>query len=154
MIKLKFEVNPDVCSSPYGVSYPVGSNVPAAIEWAKKAALMFKTIEEYKERPLNLFCRGGSGVILATLFASNLPEYRVKVCHIKKPGELSHNDTPYIEISGVNIIIDDFIACGTTVEAIAEKMNDMKCTPEVIVISNAAERVVNYLNLRYSISVC
>jgi hypothetical protein len=104
-----------------GIGYPVGSYVNDAIRVAKDAAKVFRDICPNKDRPVNVWCRGSSGTILATLFASNI-KGDVTISHVKKPGEQSHIIGPYYQCNGINIIIDDFIATGDTVKSIYQKM--------------------------------
>lgn len=103
-----------------GISYPVGSNIPAAIHHTTLMAENFNTIMEFKGRKLKVFCRGSSGAILAALFLAALNwDCEATIEHVKKPGENSHNSNDFdIEENDVAIIIDDIIASGETVRNI------------------------------------
>jgi len=102
--------------------YPVGGNISGAILSAKKAAQRFNRIKEFKGYRVNIWCRGSSGAILASLFASHL-NVESTICHVKKDGEKSHCSgiNPYF-FKFVNVIIDDFVETGSTVNAIFDKM--------------------------------
>jgi len=104
------------------VNYPVGSNIANAISFMENAALKFTAIKEFKNKSINIWCRGSSGAILAALFASNLLDHRVKICHVKKIGELSHDDGLYPMKNGIHIIVDDFVCTGTTLNAIYKEI--------------------------------
>lgn len=101
--------------------YPVGRNLVTAKEFAKETAKAFSTISPYHGRNINIFCRGSSGVILATYF-SMFVENNCKICHVKKPGEYAHNDELEYDMDAINIIIDDFISSGETIRQIYKRM--------------------------------
>ena len=67
--------------------------------------------------------RGSSGAILSGILIGEMIEYDIYIYHIKKDGEYSHSSDYYpIDFSNPNIIIDDFISSGETVNAIFEKI--------------------------------
>lgn len=108
----------------HGCGYPVGSNITNAINLAKNAAIIFNKMKEYNSKqPINIWCRGSSGAILAALFALYIKKKRdVYICHVKKEGESSHITQPCPASNAINIIIDDFISSGETIRAIKKKM--------------------------------
>ena len=101
------------------VHYPVGSNIEAA---DSLATAMVKAIESFYKTPINLICQGSSGAILAALVGSKLKNMN-KIIHIKKEGESSHcnGDVEFISSKDTNIIIDDFISSGDTVNRLYEQ---------------------------------
>lgn len=106
--------------------YPVGENMkynmPIILRMAKLV------IDEYKDDPetlgLNIWCRGSSGAIIATVITNEFMRTGkgVKICHIKKQGEASHTNYPAHNSYYKNIMVDDFIASGETVTAIYKEM--------------------------------
>jgi len=104
----------------YDMSYPVGKNMNNLLENTK---VFFELIKKHapKDQQLNFLCRGSSGAIIAGIVASSLSEeYQVIINHIKKEGESSHSSCLRLNIEDFNIIIDDFIASGSTVNNIYE----------------------------------
>ena len=104
----------------YDMSYPVGKNMENLLENTK---VFTELIMEHapKDQQLNFLCRGSSGAIIAGIVASSLPkEYKVIINHIKKKGETSHDNGLRLNMEDFNIIIDDFIASGRTVNSIYE----------------------------------
>lgn len=105
--------------------YPVGNDMKIAANFTKAAAWQFNKIKEYNNQSLrlNLWCRGSSGAILASLFSINI-DHTVKIIHVKKPGENSHtsNHDPYTDWDVINVIIDDFTSSGQTLHHIYSQM--------------------------------
>ena len=114
------------------LSYPVGRDMTAAIGNATRIAKTFNTIEEYRDKRINVWCRGSSGMILGSIFVANIPNNeRVVLCHVKKPGEKSHWDGTDCHAQSllkqgegpfINVAIDDFISSGRTIEEIQHVM--------------------------------
>lgn len=138
------------------IDYPVGNNISAAIQLVKIGSVEVKKLIN-TDHLVNIWCRGSSGAILATLLASNLSN-NCKICHVKKEGENSHCSRPNYYTSAVNIIIDDFISSGETLNAIWDEvikslqgginilflcktsgtnsMVNIKFTPEFLIVKN------------------
>ena len=111
------------------IGYPLGVDMKLTIYHATKMAEAFNLIAEYKDKNLNIFCRGSSGAMLAAIFTSalNWPNY-IKVHHIKKEGENSHSSNSFsILNNAVSIIIDDLICTGKTIKEILTYVPDEKC---------------------------
>lgn len=110
------------------MSYPVGNNMIGAIAFCYRAAKVLVQELTNKHKPINIFVRGSSGAIVGALLSSKLIEEgftQVKVSHIKKEGEKSHGGTIsgfYETVDAINIIMDDFIATGKTINAIYEHL--------------------------------
>lgn len=120
----------------FSTNYPLGIKMsrdsPLVLDLIEK----FKEIEEYKDKKINLFCTGSSGAIMATIFSLNVPQ--CKIIHIKKEGENSHSsneDRSVNKIDHINIIIDDFISTGKTVNRIAGFMSSNEIAIHCLVIS-------------------
>lgn len=105
----------DMCT----LSYPVGNNMKSAFFYAEEAAKKFREIYP-PGNYVNVFCRGSSGAILASLFYAMLPDYEITIVHIKKDGESSHGDKVSTRFNSyhINVIIDDIIATGETMREI------------------------------------
>lgn len=117
MIKI---INPELNDM---MRYPVGRYIYENIGQIKEMVASYNSIEEFKGKEINLICRGSSGAIIAGIFASLMP-VRCYIFHVKKDGENSHHgQCGRINNCGdVNVIIDDFIASGSTMNAIYEKL--------------------------------
>ena len=104
------------------VNYPIGTHMTHNLPVIKNLAKAFNK-EKCKDK-INVFCMGSSGAIMAAIFASIVKN--VTIIHIKKDGEKSHlgyNDvTRFVGNGETNIIIDDFINSGNTVNTIYRKI--------------------------------
>ncbi len=106
------------------VSYPVGDHIKSAIEFVDKVVEKIQTEKLFPtDKECILWCRGSSGSILATLLASKMTPFPI-IRHIKKPLEESHSTNKFSSsLNHYNIIIDDFVASGDTIRAIALMMS-------------------------------
>jgi len=104
--------------------YPVGSNIGKAKKLIGHYLTVFYKLYSF-DKKINLWCRGSSGAIMATLFAANCKN-ECKICHVKKQGEDSHSYgySRYENDGAINIVIDDFIATGDTIRAIVAAIED------------------------------
>lgn len=112
------------------ISYPIGSHIDEAIIYINKVYATIILNELFKNRDINLWCRGSSGAILAGLLASRLLTtktfHSVQVIHVKKPNENAHgSDLTYVIEGGCNIIIDDFSYTGDTIIHITKAMKSL-----------------------------
>jgi hypothetical protein len=119
--------------------YPVGNHVVAAISYAENAANVFN--DTFQHVSVNIWCRGSSGAILAALFAANIKNVvDKKIIHVKKNGEKAHGTSDPIrgaENAVINVIIDDAVEYGTTLNAIYDQMTLHSIyVPDVLIISN------------------
>lgn len=100
--------------------YPLGIKMSEDIVIINLLIQKFKCIPHYYGKNINIYCAGSSGAIMATILSMNVAN--CKILHIKKEGEQSHSQysplKPYTE-NYINVIIDDFIASGDTVNRIA-----------------------------------
>jgi len=109
------------------VDYPVGHYISKAYNYIEFASKIFLYENKDHEITINLWCMGSSGAILASLFSERMKQKQIKcrICHVKKKGERSHsNYFPSISTKDINIIIDDFITTGDTVNTIYKKFTD------------------------------
>lgn len=113
------------------LEYPVGQNVLLAINMAKEAASAFiQNINIGNCDGVLVYCSGSSGAILASLFINELfilnPNINATLIHVKKDGEISHATSYRNFFNPYNVIIDDFISTGTTINRIINKENLQK----------------------------
>ena len=102
------------------IYYPVGDKISENLIAIKDMVKLLK--ELYPDKQLYLWCRGSSGAIIAGVIATQFK--RVVICHVKKEGESAHSDfLPSVSEDGVNVIVDDFIGMGTTVNEVYKAYN-------------------------------
>lgn len=120
------------------VAYPVGSIPKLAVKFIEKVVPIVKEI--IKAEDVNIWVRGSSGAILGTLLMAGLCDTNnVTITHIKKVGEDSHcggGISDYRCEGRINILIDDLISSGETVEAIWEKAKKHISNIEIVILSN------------------
>jgi len=112
------------------VTYPVGDNPSGAIYTAKNMAkaIFTNNLIDPGEKEVKVWCRGSSGAIIAALLVAELKNlygdgWHCTIKHIKKPGEESHSSSVYTATNfDYNIIVDDFIHTGSTINAIYDKV--------------------------------
>ncbi len=104
--------------------WPVGKDVKHMIKLAKVLSNAFKANNK-GINSVNIYCRGSSGAMLASLFASSLGDRECTIIHVRKEGECSHsnhNGCSHNEpdVDGVNVFIDDFMRSCDTVNDMHE----------------------------------
>lgn len=112
-------------------SYPVGLNIEKNIPLFQRLASEFEMIDEFKGVDVNIFVTGSSGNIAATIFAMTVRNNCI-IYSIKKPGESSHNKGCEAYINNkdsINIIIDDEIASGRTINFIYDTIQKHNRNP-------------------------
>lgn len=138
------------------LSYPVGEDMLSAINYINKVIDKIKENNLFTDvQNITLWCRGSSGALLSALFSAQLIQMgiTVRIVHVRKDGESSHGDSYRIidqkEIKdSYNIIIDDFISCGYTVQAIYEKFikyNPTCCIHMLVVQSITLSNCINFV---------
>ncbi len=105
--------------------YPLGSNMDGAKKLIEAYIAAFNKLRYSPDTEINLWCRGSSGAILAGMFALKCKN-ECTICHIKKEGENSHKSNPEYEKKAINIVIDDFVDTGSTLEAIVQYIRDLE----------------------------
>lgn len=107
----------------YCMSYPVGlrlkDNLPIIQQMAQEINKL------HPEGTIALWCRGSSGLIIGGIIASLLPNRLITINHMKKQGEKSHNDNRINLMCMHNIIVDDFVATGSTVNTMLMEIRIM-----------------------------
>lgn len=105
------------------IKYPTGENIQRNMPIILQMIDKIKKINR-KRKILNLWCMGSSGAIIAGIISSQISN--TVICHIKKNGEDSHTTTvpQYYYDDGINLIVDDFISTGSTINTIAKKMGE------------------------------
>jgi hypothetical protein len=116
------------------ILYPVGEHMDRAIQFIDAAAPLVQNI--IGEKALNIWCRGSSGAILASLLVAKLSDKNTKkILHVKKKGETSHHGNCfYISSSEVNLIIDDFCETGETLNKIYEKLSAFTPVVDILLL--------------------
>lgn len=118
------------------MSYPIGQNMAEVIGYVKSAIERFAEVYPVLNKQLgltsvNLICRGSSGAIVASTFATLAPEeWNCNIVHVKKDGERSHaNKVSCLKNHRINIIIDDFIVTGDTIANIYSAIQEATKSP-------------------------
>lgn len=113
------------------IRYPVGQDMVLAREMAKSASNVFiHNIDISKYDGICVYCSGSSGIILGSLFISyylnsDEPKPIMLYC-VKKENERCHNTSSCYYLKPFNIIIDDCIESGRTIERIIKDDNIQK----------------------------
>jgi adenine/guanine phosphoribosyltransferase-like PRPP-binding protein len=138
-IKTEFILNPDLTE----MGYPVGRYIISCKPIIQEMIKTFLGIKAFKNKDINLICQGSSGAIIATIFSLGIPNTN-RIIHIKKEGESSHNADCYLG-SGeafINVIVDDFICSGATLNRIYKTLkshNDGKIVIDCICVSGVGD---------------
>lgn len=106
------------------MDYPIGQYISDNLGLINNMSeAILKEFVNDKEMVVNLIVRGSSGSIISALVSDKMTNkgWDCKIYHIKKDGESSHSQVFSIRRHGVNIILDDFVSSGETVNAIYEK---------------------------------
>ena len=106
------------------MNYPIGPNIKVNLPIINN---MYRYIKEkFPEGTITIWCRGSSGAIIAGIISSKL-KGRARVAYISKPNEKRHDlVSPYKYSVGYNIIVDDFICTGKTIDDIIKKSDRKK----------------------------
>jgi len=117
------------------LEYPVGENISTNLPYIKGMVKALLTLKLPFEKGINLICRGSSGAIIAAIFASELGKIRTRIVHVKKEGEESHGGTTAdLNHSALNVIVDDFICSGETLNKIYEHFKKYNPDKEIDVV--------------------
>jgi len=110
--------------------YPVGEHITNYFHTCKEIGDHIN--ELFQGQSITLWCRGSSGAIISALVSQHI-EASVEIYHVKKHGEDAHCDS--LIHHDINIIIDDLMATGETVEQIYKEMKKLKVIPHCIVMT-------------------
>ena len=111
----------ELLTNQHCLRYPVGLYIDEAIAFVKKAMRLIITKQLIPDTNISIWCRGSSGSILAALLYSELTinNYsNIRIYHIKKPNETSHDNNCSYNDNAYNIVIDDMVCSGDTIKAI------------------------------------
>lgn len=97
---------------------------------------MCKKIKEtYPNQTVALWCTGSSGVIIAGIIASKLRRKSTMINYIRKEKESAHCGETITGHGAINIIVDDFIALGGTLNNILNTMKKFNVEPDCLCVS-------------------
>ena len=105
------------------IEYPVGTFISYNTPIIKNMANYIK--RKFPEETISLWCRGSSGAIIAGIISSNLKR-KVFIRYISKNNEKRHDKNNYNYKTDINIIVDDFICSGKTIDEIINKSGRKK----------------------------
>lgn len=116
----------------YKVINYIQSNIPIILDMVEK---LKPELSEKKD--VILWCRGSSGAIIAGIMATQIKNARIS--HVKKDGEGSHSatisTTPNDRKNTINVMVDDFMNSGETLNAIYTQMKAHKIKVHGLCIS-------------------
>jgi len=115
------------------LSYPVGKDIIKAMNYVETVHKVLKPL--IGDSNVNLWVRGSSGAILGALLAARIGS-KAKINHVKKEGERSHQGGYSFNVDGINIILDDFIASGETVNKIYEEMQKRAANVDYLIVTS------------------
>lgn len=108
-----------------GIEYPVHNHIDACFLWMQKLRVEFiqGMLLPEKNIQIAIWCRGSSGLILATMLVNllrGLGYFNLVICFVRKDDVQSHgtNSSYKTKASSFHVIIDDFICTGSTILAI------------------------------------
>ena len=98
------------------MDYPVGPNIRVNLPIINN---MYRYIKEkFPEGIITIWCRGSSRAIIAGIISSKL-KGRARVAYVSKPNEKRHDKlSAHMYSTGYNIIVDDFVCTGETINKI------------------------------------
>jgi len=117
--------------------YPIGENVVDAMDYINQVTPFIKNI--VKNHPVNIWCSGSSGAILSAFLVKNIDNQCI-ICHVKKSGESAHHGNSFDRIrdrAAINIILDDFMRTGETIERIWNQASHYCNSINILVLTNA-----------------
>ena len=105
------------------IEYPVGTYISYNTPIIKSMASYIK--RKFPEGTISLWCRGSSGAIIAGVISSSLKR-KIFIRYISKNNEKRHDKSNYNYETDINIIVDDFICTGKTIDEIINKSGRKK----------------------------
>lgn len=115
------------------INYPVGHNLDVNIPLIKKMATKIKEI--YPTECIDLWCRGSSGTIIASIIASTIEINNIQYVRRENESDSHSCGISNTESNVINIIVDDFICSGNTIKAIIQKMKQYYVTPHALCVT-------------------
>lgn len=144
-----------VIPNQYQIKYPVGYNIQNAITFINNVTEVIMQMAIKKQFPIkdiDIWVRGSSGAILGGLLTQRLLTIgyeNISVIHIKKDGEDSHSENVYKTNGKYNIVIDDFIASGSTMNEIAKVANQYIKYIHLLIVSNISIDIEDHWELDF-----
>ena len=129
------------------IKYPVGYNIQDAINFINNVTEVIMQMATEKQFPLkdiDIWVRGSSGAILGGLLCQRLLAIgyeNLSVIHIKKEGEESHDNEFYKTNSKYDIVIDDFVASGETMDKISKVAGKYIKYIDLLILSNISVNI-------------
>lgn len=122
----------------HDVPYPIGANFYKFIDYINDAVKQFDKIKDIRNKPVNIICRGSSGMATATLFAERLTRKKIiyRIIYLYKEGEKNHGGQLSPFMNAFNVIIDDIIATGKTIKVILEYLEKQNLHPHCLIVSS------------------
>lgn len=126
------------------INYPVGYHIQDAVNFINNVTQVIMEMSKKKQFPLkniDIWVRGSSGAILGGLLCQKLLAIgyeNLSVIHIKKEGEDSHANNILATDGKYNIVIDDFVASGETMNEIAKETGKYVKYIDLLIISKIA----------------
>lgn len=127
----------EIILSNYVGSYPVGENVKDYLQICKQISEEIQKL--FPGENITLWCRGSSGAIISALIAQHFGDTGITICHVKKPNEEAHRSLKSSHTE-INIIVDDFMASGSTVKEIYNNMYVFNLVPRCIIMTGHITR--------------
>ena len=113
--------------SEHKINYPVGSYIQHNLPIIEKMANKLHHLYGKNDAQINLWCSGSSGAIIASLVAQKFEN--ATILHVKKEQEASHSNNEFFissYITVINIIVDDFVQTGSTINRIRMAMKNSR----------------------------
>lgn len=134
------------------ITYPVGYYLEGNLSHIDKLCIdTVKHIDNQTRRDVVIYCMGSSGSILSTFLSIKLKQelnITPQIIHLKKDGEKSHGAsyTGDFQSCNFNMIIDDFMCSGATLNTIYQKIwnSDDRPMDLVALTGHFYEKNVNF----------
>ena len=121
------------------LSYPIGPYIHGNLPSIKQMARSLN--ELYGDKPITLWIGGSSGALIGGIIANELStdDRDIKINYAYKKAEPSHHSGSigYSLDNSVNVIVDDFVVTGNTINRIIDYMNISRVTPDCLCVGNA-----------------
>ncbi|QQV89768.1 phosphoribosyltransferase [Cellulophaga phage Calle_1] len=105
----------------YHLGYPLGAVLSESLNTLKSMAKIVNAeFSKSKLNRMNIFCMGSSGAITAAIILNEISKENndIYIIHVKKDGEKSHSSRVDCKNNAFNIIVDDFVESGKTIEKV------------------------------------
>lgn len=144
------------------IKYPIGEHFSYNIARVRRiGSLLSKNLPNYltdKKQTIQLWARGSSGAIIGSIICAALIQkgFKAILLIVRKDTEKSHWPNPILRENAFNVIVDDFICTGNTMDKILEYMLKVKVKPDAVCVSGHLRQSVFppfvYGDLKFTIS--